>query len=338
MSGMSMTSQATSGRAEKVDRRASEFILKRYDRPDWTEADQADLEAWLEESLAHRAAYWRLKAAWQRADRLNALRPSTSRNGAATRSLSANVGTKVATALICATALAASYWFASRPGVQTFSTGIGERRNLTLGDGSKIELTTNTILRLETDGQHRMAWLDKGEAYFQIVHDQTRPFVLHSANMRIVDLGTEFAARREKGGIQVTVVHGSVGIAPETRLPTQPVRLVPGDAAFASANSISVTKRSSSEISDALSWRQGILIFRHTPLSQVVIEFNRYNRKTLHLADPSIAGMTISANLPATDVQVFARMAQNFLGLHVEQHGDNIELSDARHSSRTDRR
>ncbi len=328
MSETIATLQANAGRGEKIDERASEFVLRRYDRTDWTDTDQTELDAWLEEALSHRAAFWRLKAAWLRADRLTALRPVAPDGDTSARGLRRNIGIKVAAVVVCVSASASTYWFTTRSTIQTFATAVGERQNLTLADGSKIELTTDTVLRVRTDGQHRTAWLDKGEAYFQIVHDQARPFVLHSAKLRIVDLGTEFSARQEANGTRVTVVKGSVGIERDglqrtARLAT----LIPGDSALANTRSISVTRKSATEVADALGWRQGILIFRHTPLRQVVAEFSRYNHTTIRLADPSIGGLTISARLPATDVKVFARMAQNFLGLHVRQNGNEIELS-----------
>jgi transmembrane sensor len=70
-----MTSEQNSASAEDVDARAAAFIFKKRDLGVWNDADQAELDTWLNESFAHRTAYWRLEAAWERADRLDALRP-----------------------------------------------------------------------------------------------------------------------------------------------------------------------------------------------------------------------------------------------------------------------
>ena len=56
-----------------INATASRF-LERRDLGRWSEADQAELDAWLNESSAHCAAFWRLEAVWQDADRLSALR------------------------------------------------------------------------------------------------------------------------------------------------------------------------------------------------------------------------------------------------------------------------
>jgi len=41
----------------------------------WSDAEQEKLDSWLAQSDNHKAAYWRLKAGWDRTDRLAALRP-----------------------------------------------------------------------------------------------------------------------------------------------------------------------------------------------------------------------------------------------------------------------
>ena len=56
-----------------INATASRF-LERRDLGQWTDADQAELDAWLNQSAAHCAAFWRLEAVWQDADRLSALR------------------------------------------------------------------------------------------------------------------------------------------------------------------------------------------------------------------------------------------------------------------------
>ena len=143
------------GRADNTDARASEFVMRRYDRSDWTDSDQAELNAWLEESLANRAAYWRLKAAWTRADRLDALRSAWPVEDTHRSSLRSNIGLKFASAFALAAVVAGAVWFANQPAMQTISTKIGERRSFQLADGSHVELTTNTTIRVAANGARR---------------------------------------------------------------------------------------------------------------------------------------------------------------------------------------
>ncbi len=250
------------------------------------------------------------------------------RQGVGVAFIAAGQGDELAAAVAFVALLGGTGWFLSGPTTQTFATAVGERSNLKLPDGSHVELTTNTVLRVAKSGKQRNVWLDKGEAFFQVVHDDKRAFVLHALNFKVVDLGTEFSVRRDADHLEVTVLKGSVRIdPPEGQRESVPVRLVAGEVAVANNRSISVTRKSSTAISDALGWRSGILVFRRAPLSDVAAEFNRWNTEKIVIGDRTIANMTISARLPATDVDMFARMARNFMGLKVIRNGDEIRIS-----------
>ena len=92
------------------------------------------------------------------------------------RIVSVGIGTVViAIAMIAATA---DLTFFASPREKTYSTGIGVRETIALPDGSQIELNTDTSVRLAEDGLHRHVTLDRGEAFFQVKHDATHPFVV----------------------------------------------------------------------------------------------------------------------------------------------------------------
>jgi len=328
MSGPTLNASEAAGRAVRTDECASDFLIRRYDLEGWNEADQLALDSWLEESLANRSAYWRLKETWKRADRLDALCPMSAPDTASVTRQSPKLGLKLAAVVALVTLLGGAAWFVQQPATRTFATAVGERSNLQLSDGSRVELTTNTTVRVSTGAKDRKVWLDKGEAFFQVVHDDRRPFVIHALDFKVVDLGTEFSVRREANRIEVMVLKGRVRIDPpadEAR--GKAMHLTAGEMAVADNHSISITRRSESEIVDALSWRKGILVFRSAALSEVAAQFNRYNTQKIVIDDPRVADMTISARLPATDVDAFARVARNFIGLKVEQSGDEIHLS-----------
>lgn len=328
MSGVFSDSTDSAGRADRTDERASDFLIRRYDLDGWSDADQAEFDSWLEESLANRTAYWRLKAIWKRADRLDALRPMSRPDTVPVTRQFPKPGWKLAAAAAAMALLGSGVWYAGhQPASRTFATAVGERSNLQLPDGSRIELTTNTTVRVSGGAKDRKVWLDKGEAFFQVVHDDRRPFVIHALDFKVVDLGTEFSVRRDANRIEVMVLKGSVRIDPPANDDrAKAVRLAAGEMAIADNHSISVTRKSGTEMADALSWRSGILVFRSTPLAEVAAQFNRYNSEKIIIDDPDVARLTISARLPATDVDAFARVAKNFIGLKVEHGSGEIRL------------
>ncbi len=181
--------------------------LERADRPEWTAQDEAELEAWLSESPANRLAYWRVKSAWERAQRLHILRSpegiAAARNGEGRFRW---IFARTAAALgILAIIGAGALLLPSTPGEQAYSTGVGGHEIVLLADGTKLELNTDTVLHARLTAHERTITLDKGEAYFQVQHDAERPFAVLAGNRRITDLGTKFIVRHEADHFEVAL-------------------------------------------------------------------------------------------------------------------------------------
>jgi transmembrane sensor len=236
-----------------------------------------------------------------------------------------------AVSLIAVTGIAAASYLLRAKDV-TYATAVGGHRIVMLADGSKIELDTDTILRTAISSDRRIAWLDKGEAFFQIVHDASRPFIVIAGNRRVTDLGTAFMIRRDTARLEVAVVDGRVWFdAADGRATNngraQSVLLVQGDAAVATAGALSLTKKPPQQLLSELGWRRGVLVFNNTPLADAAAEFNRYNREQLVVADPAAGRMMIGATFRTSDVELFSRVTRTVLGLHVEKRGQEIVIS-----------
>ncbi len=64
------------------------------------------------------------------------------------------------------------------------------------------------MIRVANEANPRKIWLDRGEAYFQIKHDSSRPLTVMTRSYRIVDLGTKFLVRQEDDRLEVSLVEG----------------------------------------------------------------------------------------------------------------------------------
>jgi transmembrane sensor len=301
----------------------------RQDREDWSKADQAELDAWLAQSSAHMVAYLRVDAAWRRADRLTALHrgpmrvapPAPRRN-----KIIPGLLRIVAAALIfSAVGLAASSYFRPAPAGRLYATAIGERETIRLPDGSQIELNTDTALRTDFSGGLRTIALEKGEAFFNIVHNPANPLIVQVGAQRIRDLGTQFSVARLGRHIEVKLVEGRAQF--EGKGAAKPVLLTPGDVLVKRGASLRVTRKDARELANELSWRRGVLTFLHAPLSRVAHELNRYNRRKIVIADADIARLTIDGSFPATRVSAFTNTARDIFGLHVTRRGNEIVIS-----------
>ena len=300
----------------------------RRERDDWTKEDQSTLDAWLAQSPAHKIAYLRVDAAWKRADRLTALKPSGGIRRFANLAQFWPITIRMAAAAIVVTAVgfAAAPYFKEKSTVQSYSTTIGGRETLALADGSQIELNTDTAVRVDISRERRTVWLDKGEAFFKVRHDAQRPFEVMVGDRRITDIGTKFVIRRDDSRMKVAVLEGEVQLD-ALKGNNAPQLLKQGDVAVATGNTVSVSRKTQRTLHNELGWQRGVLVFDNVTLAEAAAEFNRYNREKIVIADPAAAQITIGATLPANDVPAFARVAQKIFGLRVERQGDTIVIS-----------
>ncbi len=293
-----------------------------------SDTEKGEFEAWLAQSPANRAAFWRLKAAWSHASRLAAL--GAAQPEPAQRPFPAS-GIKIAAVLAMLAVMGsavAGYVLLAAPHERTYATAVGGRERIAFADGTRIELNTDTVIRTRMTTAERTVWLEKGEAFFQVKHDPKHPFAVIVGDHRVTDLGTEFLVRRDPGKLEVALIEGKARFgARDARKKSPAALLVPGDVATATTGAMFVTHESERKLDRELGWRHGVIVFKYTPLADAASEFNRYNRQKLVIADPQTAKLTIVGTFRTTDVRAFAAAAQSLFNLHVENDGDEIVIS-----------
>jgi transmembrane sensor len=312
--------------ATDLDMRAADWLQRRHFWK-WKDEDQAALDAWLAQSPAHEVAYWRLEAAWNDTHRLAALhRPEQERTPPARRwRLLGGIAAGAAAAIVVLGVSLPSF-FASH-NQRSYATALGERKTVMLGDGSRIELNTNSALRIVAGASGRSAWLDRGEAYFEIVHNAEHPFVVTVGKRRVTDLGTKFVIRRDADQLSVSLVEGRARFDAMDGAVLSPVFLKPGDTIEEKNHSIIAIRRSAMELKDDLGWRHGLLVFKHATIAAAAAEFNRYNGRKIVVADAAAAHISIGGTFQSNNVAVFAEAVRDLLGLHVENRGGETVIS-----------
>ncbi len=301
--------------ATDTDIQAADWLQRRHFWA-WSEDDQKALNVWLEQSPAHEVAYWRLESAWNDSQRMAALqRPDARRLSARSWPRFAAIAACAAVAIAIAIAWPS---FFQQPETHVVATGLGERKTVTLADGSKVELNTNSTLRIVANAEGRRAWLDRGEAFFDIVHDSRHPFVVTVGNRHITDLGTKFLVRRDHDKLSVALVEGSARFDAPDGSVMSPVFLKPGDVLQDKGRAIIATRKTPVELKDELGWRRGLLVFKHATLADAAAEFNRYNVDKVVIADPQTARITIGGTFQSNNVTVFAEAVRDLLGLRVQ--------------------
>jgi len=311
--------------SETIALEAAHWIEQR-DAKGWGPSERAAFDAWIAQSSAHRIAFLRLDAGWSRAERLAALKPR--HRAWADRSGVARWGRIAAGMALVAVIGAGAFSLLTAPSYTRYSTTIGGRQTIALKDGSRIELNTDSAVRVFEGADRRFVQLERGEAFFDVIHDSKKPFVVASGRGDVIDLGTQFIVRRDPTKVEVTLLQGRARFDTETQNGAQrSVMLLPGDAVIASAQRLAVLHKSERQTVRERSWQRGLLSFADTPLGQVAAEFNRYNRVKILIADPDVREVTIGGTFETANVQGFARVAQGLLGLKVQQRGDEVVIS-----------
>lgn len=320
-------SKASTRNAADIKKEAGNW-LERKDRPGWSEADQREFEAWLAQSAAHLLAYHRVAEAWKQAERLIALRSGDIGGNEANRARPVLKRVAAAIAITAILVAGGGAYFFLRPIGQTFETRLGGHEAFTLSDGSHIELNTDTSVHVDLSSGQRMASLEKGEAYFEIAHDASRPFTVKVSNHRITVLGTRFRVLNMPDRVEVALLDGRVWFDTDTKDKGQQSALLsPGQVLVATAQGMSVTSQPPRALENDLSWRNGVLVFRHTSLLDAANEYNRYNARKIVIANASVGKLTISGILPTKDLNAFTHMARTFFDIRVSENDREIVLS-----------
>lgn len=317
---MSDTQTQMADRAQTINSRAADWVIAKREH-EWTDALQAELNAWLAQSPAHLVAYLRIDSAWSRADRLNALRPSAAPpDTGRIRPLLVRVATVFAALLVVG--VVASPFVHLGNDAKTYSTALGGHTTITLNDGSQVELNTDTVVRISDKKDERRVWLDRGEAYFDVRHDPAHPFLLSIGDHRVVDVGTKFTARRDALQTRIAIAEGSVRFEPAAS--GKQLTLVRGDVLVATPQTVSVSKESAEDVAVTLGWRSGVVTFRHSTLADAAAEINRYGAKRIVVADSAARNMKISGTFPIRNATLFAHLVSVGLGLRVEDRNQDV--------------
>jgi transmembrane sensor len=228
------------------------------------------------------------------------------------------------------------------------ATSRGEQATLDLADGSRVILAADSKLRIPADynrpsrnGSRRELELE-GKAFFEVVHDSARPFVVRTATAVTEDLGTEFVidAYPEARATQVIVASGSVALwrpgrmadrgmtrARETRSADEPVLVLTAGTFGRMDAAGTATLARNISVDDYLSWTKGILLFRSTPLDQAVLELNRWYDVDIRLAAPVLARRRLTAELRDEPFDVALRRLTMTLGVDATRLGNVITLA-----------
>lgn len=262
-----------------------------------SEAERQAWRAWLEQHPAHAAAWARVEKLQRQLGSVpqEVALPTLAGVRARRRAVLKTLGV-----LLAAGALGLGVreplpgWLAEQ------RTARGERRQLRLADGSRLELNTASALDLSFGSELREVLLRHGEVLIETAADPARrPFVVHLPEGSVRALGTRFCVRSEEGRARVAVFEHAVEVRP-LRHDGLPRRLEAGLALSFDAQDMGEPQALAPGEG---AWRQGMLSVIDWRLADVVAELARYRRGCLQCAE-AVADLRLSGAFSVDDTDL----------------------------------
>lgn len=231
----------------------------------------------------------------------------------------------MASAAAVALAVTAGLWWQSRP--EQFETLAAQRQSLVLADGSRIDLNARTGLAAKQGERSREVWLKSGEAYFEVMPDAARPFVVHTEAGSVRVVGTRFNVRTSGAGqLEVTVTEGRVEVAPGDRRGAQVLfALQPNDQFAFDGAKVDVRKLPVEVAEDVIAWRSGWVVFDRELLGSAVQRFAAYHGRRVEIA-PEAAGLEIGGRFKLDALDEFLRDLEHTLPVTVLRAGERCRI------------
>lgn len=276
-----------------------------------------DWDGWMAADPRHAEAYWRL--AEGEADAVEALKTAPVRP-AVRHPRPSDLPRRSAVAAALAAVVVGGLWFgwSHRPQTWSVETAPGERRTLTLSDGSVVSLDGATQLTLDRRDPRDVV-LVSGRALFDVVHDDSDPFVVEVGNAVLTDLGTTFDVTRLTGGARVSVSKGIVRIDAAGRTET----LNAGQGVLITPQGL---ERRDIALEDVGSWREGRLSYTGEALGVVAQDLSRALKRPVEV-DPALSGRRFSGSLGlGADAAEQRTRLSTLLGVAVVERGETWRL------------
>lgn len=169
-------------------------------------------------------------------------------------------------------------------------TGIGERREVVLADGSRVMLDSNSRIDVSWHLRTRKVALPSGRAMFEVEPATWRPFEVAAGDTTVRVVGTAFDVMRQNTEVAVTVLSGIVDVRGRDGEVT---RLVAGDRVRSEAGQLGTPDRP--DVDTLTAWKDGRLVFDRTPLHEVLAQVRRYSLTPVELGgDARLAQMEVT--------------------------------------------
>ena len=191
-----------------------------------------------------------------------------------------------------------------------------------LADGTKVWVNAESELRypVQFSGTERKVYL-KGEAYFAVTKQVTKPFIVCLDQAEITVLGTEFNVRNyENEAIATTLVKGSVSVTDNSNI--SECRLRPGQQAVLEKGGITVREV---EPIHFVAWKDGFFVYQDKKLDDILNELARWYDVNVFFENSSVREERFSVDMPRHEsFEEVLRLIEQTRSIQIEIEGNNV--------------
>jgi transmembrane sensor len=266
---------------DRMFEQASDWLFRMHDAAG-EERTKAALQVWLGADPRHQVA-WRLACqAWKATEAV----PSDVVAAVPRRRGRVRYAALALAACLAAVALVPSLVMRVRADLVTIA---GQSGQVQLADGSRVVLGGDSAISHDFSAKDRSVSLWRGEAYFEVTPDRTRPFVVRGDGVTVTVTGTAFGVDLGKETTTVAVTQGSVLVG----VHGEDFRLVPGQSLAIDQVSGEVRRRPI-DPADVAAWRRGRLVAGDQTVSAVVDSIRRHYSGFIVLTDSGLGGRRVT--------------------------------------------
>jgi ferric-dicitrate binding protein FerR (iron transport regulator) len=188
-----------------------------------------------------------------------------------------------------------TWFFFTREALHTTTKeSTAEVTDFSLPDGTHVWLNARSTLVYNSDYNEddRVVTL-RGEAYFDVTHNESKPFIVRTGNATTQVLGTAFNLRwyENEPTIELAVAHGKVSFGADKKLPVST-----GEAAAFHVTEQDVERCHRNPNADA--WRTKKLVFPGSAMRDVIRDLERYFHITINVDNPALLDPTLWVEFP----------------------------------------
>jgi ferric-dicitrate binding protein FerR (iron transport regulator) len=165
----------------------------------------------------------------------------------------------------------------------------GQQMTITLPDGSRVKLNSNSSISFPKEFFTNRHVDLKGEAFFTVVRDESNPFIVTTSKFRTRVLGTSFNVNAYESGVgKVSVAEGKVLVSATDEAETLGRTVIEkAQAVEISGNELTLSQFDE----DELLWKEGILVFADESIHTIARKIERwFNVKVVVENQGNIAG------------------------------------------------